>query len=99
MNHYCCSELLYGTIGTDSMAELKEEDTAATATQLPTAATAQLPTAATATQLPTAATATQLPTAATGDHYRTLSELHHNDRESAPVIMYLCYLMQALLSQ
>ena len=58
MNHYCCSELLYGTIGTDSMAELKEEDshTAATATQLPTAATAtQLPTAATATQLPTAA--------------------------------------------
>ena len=40
MNHCCCSELLYGTIGTDSMAELKEEDshTAATATQLPTAA-------------------------------------------------------------
>ena len=35
--------------------------------------------------------ATQLPTAAagvSGDHYRTLSELHHNDRESAPVIMY-----------
>ena len=41
MNHCCCSELLYGTIGTDSMAELKEEDshTAATDTQLPTAAT------------------------------------------------------------
>ena len=41
MNHCYCSELLYGTIGTDSMAELKEEDshTAATATQLPTAAT------------------------------------------------------------
>ena len=35
--------------------------------------------------------ATQLPTAAagvSGDHSRTLSELHHNDRESAPVIMY-----------
>ena len=76
MNHYCCSELLYGTIGTDSMAELKEEDI-----------------------ISRTATATQLPTAATGDHSRTLSELHHNDRESAPVIMYLCYLMQALLSQ
>ena len=70
MNHYCCSELLYGTIGTDSMAELKEEDIISR-----TATATQLPTAATATQLPTAATATQLPTAATGDHYRTLSEL------------------------
>ena len=32
-----------------------------------------------------------VPTAAagvSGDHSRTLSELHHNDRESAPVIMY-----------
>ena len=37
------------------------------------------------------ATATQLPTA-TGDHYRTLSELH-NDRESAPVIMYSLQLL------
>ena len=69
MNHYCCSELLYGTIGTDSMAELKEEGSH------------------------TAATATQLPTAATGDRYRTLSELHHNDRESAPVIMYSLQLL------
>ena len=34
------------------------------------------------------ATDTQLPTA-TSDHSRTLSELHHNDEESAPVIMYL----------
>ena len=37
------------------------------------------------------ATATQLPTAAagvSGDHSRTLSELHHNVGESAPVIMY-----------
>ena len=32
------------------------------------------------------ATDTQLPTA-TSDHSRTLSELHHNDEESAPVIM------------
>ena len=39
------------------------------------------------------ATATQLPTAATGDHSGTLSELHHNDRESAPVIMYSLQLL------
>ena len=42
------------------------------------------------------ATATQLPTAAagvSGDHSRTLSELHHNDRESAPVIMYSLQLL------
>ena len=47
------------------------------------------------------ATATQLPTAAagvSGDHSRTLSELHHNDRESAPVIIYLLF-FQAHLSQ
>ena len=37
MNHCCCSELLYGTIGTDSMAELMEDSHTATATQLPTA--------------------------------------------------------------
>ena len=35
----------------------------------------------------TAATATQLPTA-TPDHSRTLSELYHNEEESAPVIMH-----------
>ena len=35
------------------------------------------------------ATDTQLPCTATSDHSRTLSELHHNDEESAPVIMYL----------
>ena len=49
----------------------------------------------------TSATATQLPTAAagvSGDHSRTLSELHHNDRESAPVIIYLLF-FQAHLSQ
>ena len=37
------------------------------------------------------ATATQLPTAAAGVSgclSRTLSELHHNDEESVPVIMY-----------
>ena len=41
---------------------------------------------------PCTATATQLPTAAagvSGDHSRTLSELYHNDRESAPVIITL----------
>ena len=36
------------------------------------------------------ATDTQLPTA-TSDHSRTLSELHHNDEESAPVLMYLFF--------
>ena len=61
VNHCCCSELLYGTIGTDSMAELKEEDSH-------TAATTQIHTA-------------------TGDLSRTLSELYHNDGESAPGVI------------
>ena len=42
------------------------------------------------------ATATQLPTAAAGVSgclSRTLSELHHNDEESVPVIMYSLQLL------
>ena len=64
------------------VAELKEEDIishTATAIQLPMA---------TAKQLHTAAAKQTAAAGVSGDLSRTLSELHHNNKESALVIMY-----------